>query len=69
MKEPLLICSLGHLYNPNSVMDTWWKGLRKEGGKCPEVMSYDRMKGTKKCNRILKVKTEDKSPYLIDIIK
>lgn len=59
-KEPILICSLGHIYNPNSLMCTWWKGFRKEGGKCPEVINYDRMKGTKKCNRVLKVKIDEK---------
>lgn len=53
--EPILICSAGHIYNPNNISHVWWKGLRTIEGKCPEVMSYDRMTGTKRCNRKLKI--------------
>lgn len=57
-----LICSAGHKYNTESVSDNWWKGTRYEGGKCPEVLDYDRMSkpATTKCNRKLKRALDEK---------
>ena len=51
----MLCCSAGHLYNPKNLQDVWWKGLREEGGSCPEVIDYDRMRTppTTKCKRKL----------------
>ena len=48
-----LICSLGHIYDTENLMHTWWKGVRELGGKCPECMSYDIIQTPKqkKCNR------------------
>lgn len=59
-----LRCSAGHEYDTENTAHRWWKGERKEGDKCPEVLSYDVMARpkTKRCNRTLKRVTEnDKS--------
>jgi hypothetical protein len=52
-EDELLCCSEGHIYNPKNISHVWWKGLRQEGGNCPEVMSYDRMSGSRRCQRKL----------------
>lgn len=46
----ILICSKGHIHDTENISHVWWRGERSEGGNCPEVMSYDRMTGTRRCN-------------------
>lgn len=58
-----LICSAGHVYDTENISHVWWKGVRSEGGKCPEVLSYDVMAKpkTQKCNRKLKKLNDENS--------
>ena len=60
-----LICSAGHEYDDKNISHVWWRGQRSEGGKCPECMSYDRMFGTKKCNRKLYSIDSDKGKLIL----
>lgn len=57
-KEPrkVLRCSAGHVIDPDT--DNLWKrhrhGLKKPGDRCGEEISYERMKGSVYCRRVLK---------------
>ncbi len=52
----LLRCSAGHIVDTNDVGHriTYGDNRMVVGGRCPMVMSYDRMEGTRYCRRILR---------------
>lgn len=64
-----LICSAGHLYDTENISHVWWRGERKCGGNCPEVMSYDRMNGTRRCKRRLVDTKSEKGKKYLSILK
>jgi hypothetical protein len=52
----ILVCSAKHEFNTEDMGHRVEYGdyAMRVGGRCPMVMSYDRMSGTKYCRRILK---------------
>ena len=56
MKLTKLICSRGHILDPTNVSQRVAYGDNRlvVGGRCPMVMSYDRMQGSTYCQRVLK---------------
>lgn len=51
-----LTCSRGHIFNTSDVGHrvTFGDNRLVPGGRCPMVMSYDRMSGNSYCGRVLK---------------
>lgn len=50
-----LQCSAGHKWDSEKLSDNWWKGSKKPGDRCGEVLRYDIMAGgTTRCRRVLK---------------
>ena len=48
-------CSAGHKYDLSLMATRFMHGDPKEGGRCPMVLSYDRLcGGSKTCRRVLR---------------
>lgn len=50
----ILICSRGHIWKTKTLADRFAHGGKKDGDRCPMVMAYDRVDGTRYCGRVLK---------------
>ena len=52
----ILVCSAGHRFDLSNigVRVSFGDNALRVGGRCPMVMEYDRMTGTKYCRRVLK---------------
>jgi hypothetical protein len=57
----ILVCSRGHEFNTENIGHrvTWGDNRLIKGGRCPMLMSYDRMSGSTYCQRVLKEKVEN----------
>ena len=58
----ILKCSAGHSFDTKDIghLVAWGQNRLVAGGKCPMLMSYDRIGGSSYCGRILKeVKNAD----------
>lgn len=55
----ILRCSRGHTFDTSTFAAQLMNGNPQKDGRCPEVMSYDRMSGTVLCRRILKEQTTE----------
>ncbi len=51
----ILVCSRGHQFDTTDIGHRvqWGDNRLVEGGRCPMLMSYDRMGGSVYCRRVL----------------
>lgn len=55
MKPGRLICSAGHVWDPNIPAHQWFRGRKKPGDRCGEELSYDiAAGGLTRCRRVLR---------------